>query len=205
MSTSRCHDVCSSPAGDPRDRDRRARSPARSLRPSGRPLAPRFGRHRLSRLVAAGGRLLQPDDSHAEPPEPPEPAASAALMLLCGIGPTSGRGAIVPPWPVRVIGMHGNPRRDHSDSTLAGTIPPIAAAMSFRPSVCHALERQRPRGLTLALAPLLAGLAQRVTRSPLAAGIIGAGRSWTACTISVLSMPRKYTDVIPRSACWICG
>jgi len=32
-------------------------------------------------------------------------------------------------------------------------------------------------------------------------GIIGAGRSWTACTISVLSMPRRYTDVIARSAC----
>ena len=46
----------------------------------------------------------------------------------------------------------------------------------------------------------LAGLAQCVSRSPLAAGIIGAGRSWTACTISVLSMPRKYTDVTPRSA-----
>jgi hypothetical protein len=47
----------------------------------------------------------------------------------------------------------------------------------------------------------LAGLAQRGSRSPLTAGIIGAGRSWTACTISVLSMPRKYTDVTPRSAC----
>ena len=33
------------------------------------------------------------------------------------------------------------------------------------------------------------------------AGIIGAGRSWTAAMISVLSIPRKYRDVIARSAC----
>ena len=39
---SRC-DVCSSPGGDARDSDRRARSPARSLWPSGRPLAPTIG------------------------------------------------------------------------------------------------------------------------------------------------------------------
>jgi hypothetical protein len=49
-------------------------------------------------------------------------------------------------------------------------------------------------------------LAQCATRRPLTAGITGAGRSWTACTISVLSIPRKYTDVTPRSACpnWSC-
>jgi len=52
----------------------------------------------------------------------------------------------------------------------------------------------------------VAGLAQCATRRPLTAGITGAGRSWTACTISVLSIPRKYTDVTPRSACpnWRC-
>jgi hypothetical protein len=33
----------------------------------------------------------------------------------------------------------------------------------------------------------------------------GARRSWTVSMISVLSMPRRYTDVTPRSACWICG
>jgi hypothetical protein len=36
--------------------------------------------------------------------------------------------------------------------------------------------------------------------SPFVAGIIGAGRSWTAWTISVLSIPRRYTEVIARSA-----
>ena len=38
------------------------------------------------------------------------------------------------------------------------------------------------------------------------AGIIGAGRSWTAWMISVLSIPRRYAEVIPRSACpsWRC-
>ena len=36
------------------------------------------------------------------------------------------------------------------------------------------------------------------------AGIIGAGRSWTAAMISVLSIPRKYRDVIARSACPSC-
>ena len=36
--------------------------------------------------------------------------------------------------------------------------------------------------------------------SPCVAGITGAGRSWTAWTISVLSIPRRYTDVIARSA-----
>ena len=35
---------------------------------------------------------------------------------------------------------------------------------------------------------------------------MGAGRSWTAWMISVLSIPRRYADVIPRSACpsWRC-
>ena len=41
---------------------------------------------------------------------------------------------------------------------------------------------------------------QDVTFNPLLAGIIGAGRSWTAGTISVLSIPRRYTEVIARSA-----
>jgi transposase InsO family protein len=41
---------------------------------------------------------------------------------------------------------------------------------------------------------------QDVTFNPLLAGIIGAGRSWTAWTISVLSIPRRYTEVIARSA-----
>ena len=35
---------------------------------------------------------------------------------------------------------------------------------------------------------------------PWVAGIIGAGRSWTAWTISVLSIPRRYAEVIARSA-----
>jgi hypothetical protein len=38
-------------------------------------------------------------------------------------------------------------------------------------------------------------------RSPLLAGIIGARRAWTASMISALSMPSRYTDVIPRFAC----
>jgi hypothetical protein len=48
--------------------------------------------------------------------------------------------------------------------------------------------------------PSSAALSDGLTYSPWVAGIIGAGRSWTACTISVLSIPRKYTDVIARSA-----
>ena len=39
------------------------------------------------------------------------------------------------------------------------------------------------------------------TRSPAFAGIMGARRSWTVSMISVLSMPRRYTEVTPRSAC----
>jgi hypothetical protein len=42
--------------------------------------------HGLSCLAAAGGRLLQSADAQAEP----RPAASAALLLLCGIGLISG-------------------------------------------------------------------------------------------------------------------
>jgi hypothetical protein len=40
--------------------------------------------------------------------------------------------------------------------------------------------------------------AQCGSRSPLTAGIIGAGRSWTACTISVLSIPRKVSRRVPE-------
>jgi hypothetical protein len=43
-------------------------------------------------------------------------------------------------------------------------------------------------------------LVQVLRVSPLWAGIIGAGRSWTVWMISVLSIPRRYTDVIARSA-----
>jgi hypothetical protein len=32
------------------------------------------------------------------------------------------------------------------------------------------------------------------------AGIVGVGRSWTAWMISLLSIPRRYAEVIPRSA-----
>ena len=39
---------------------------------------------------------------------------------------------------------------------------------------------------------------------PRSAGIIGAGRSWTAAMISVLSIPRRYREVIARSACPSC-
>ena len=38
-------------------------------------------------------------------------------------------------------------------------------------------------------------------QSPWVAAIMGAGRSCTAWTISVLSIPRRYTEVIARSAC----
>jgi hypothetical protein len=44
--------------------------------------------------------------------------------------------------------------------------------------------------------------AYRVSLRPLVAGIIGAGRSWTVWMISVLSIPRRYALVVPRSACW---
>ena len=33
------------------------------------------------------------------------------------------------------------------------------------------------------------------------AGIMGVGRSWTAWMISVLSIPRRYAEVIPIPAC----
>jgi hypothetical protein len=57
--------------------------------------------------------------------------------------------------------------------------------------------------------PVLVGRCLRTTHQedakqdyrPWVAGIIGAGRSWTAWTISVLSIPRRYTEVIARSAC----
>jgi hypothetical protein len=42
---------------------------------------------------------------------------------------------------------------------------------------------------------------QRVGASRCPAGIIGAGRSWTAWMTSVLSIPRRYAEVIARSAC----
>ena len=42
---------------------------------------------------------------------------------------------------------------------------------------------------------------QRVIVRPLVAGIIGAGRSCTVLMISVLSIPRRYVDVVPRSEC----
>ena len=50
----------------------------------------------LSRLAAAGGRLLQPDDAQAERREA---GGIRALSLLCGIGGPVRAGAIVPPLP----------------------------------------------------------------------------------------------------------
>jgi hypothetical protein len=38
-------------------------------------------------------------------------------------------------------------------------------------------------------------------RRPALAGIIGARRAWTESMISALSIPCRYTDVIPRLAC----
>lgn len=43
-------------------------------------------------------------------------------------------------------------------------------------------------------------LSQRCSATRGSAGIIGAGRSWTVAMISVLSIPRRYRDVIARSA-----
>ena len=92
----------------------------------------------------------------------------------------SGRWVLTPPWI-------GGPGRDRAMGQIGRGQLGCAAPVG----------RARRRGLP-------AGLTQCVSRSPLAAGIVGAGRSWTACTISVLSMPRKYTDVTPRSACPSC-
>lgn len=41
-------------------------------------------------------------------------------------------------------------------------------------------------------------LAQPLVRRPLLAGIIGAGRWWPVRMISVLSIPRRYRDVMAR-------
>ena len=46
--------------------------------------------------------------------------------------------------------------------------------------------------------------AQRRRASAAPAGIIGTGRSCTVWMISVLSIPRRYAEVIPRSACPSC-
>ena len=69
------------------------------------------------------------------------------------------------------------------------------------PALARFGQRRHPRRPRADVEPILRDLpssrdltAQSHTRP----GIIGAGRSWTAWTISVLSMPRRYTDVIAR-------
>ena len=61
--TSRCRDVCSSRGARCPNSDRRARSPGRSLRPSGRRLAPRLlchGRERHRRLTLTIASTIHP-------------------------------------------------------------------------------------------------------------------------------------------------
>ena len=99
-------------AGDARDSDRRARSPARSLRPSGRPLTARLVRHGLSCPAAAGGRLLQPDDAQAESLEAGGIRRAIASRRRRPRRPArSDRPAVA----VRVIGMRGKEWRGSAD------------------------------------------------------------------------------------------
>ena len=77
LATSRCRDVRGLRAGDARDSDRRARSLARSLRPSERPLTARLVRHGFSRAgspartTTLGGKRS------------PQPAGVARRTCVC--------------------------------------------------------------------------------------------------------------------------
>jgi hypothetical protein len=75
---------------------------------------------------------------------------------------------------------------------------PITAALRFAPMAACGLLRFR-------VEPAGGGMASAATelygpiRSPVVADITGALRSWTVSMISRLSIPRRYTDVTPRS------
>jgi hypothetical protein len=85
----------------------------------------------------------------------------------------------------------GRPRefRDQRN-TCAGVSGPWVTTALDRPGRALAVGRAKRRG------PDWFGLARK--SKAVGCGITGAGRSWTACTISVLSIPRRYTDVHPE-------
>ena len=73
--------------------------------------------------------------------------------------------------------------------------PPTAAALS---------SWRRTGGEELARLPA-AGSHSVQTCNELWTGTIGARRACTVSMISALSMPCRYTEVMPRLVCWICG
>ena len=176
-----------------------------------RTLAFRESERRIRATFAGGGLLSSPTSRRAGR----ERATTASALAAA---------------PASLCLCHGRERQRRATLTIASTIhatrarrsPPTGSSPltsagggsdhrlgSEGPRRDRPMRRSRTAGCDAPVGRArrhgpLAGLAQCVNRSPLTAGIIGAGRSWTACTISVLSMPRKYTDVTPRSACPSC-
>jgi len=95
------------------------------------------------------------------------------------------------------------------DRTIASALPPAGGARllrrqgapeSWASGACSPRTKHKRRRVDRAKHDPPVVACQEGTFSPFVAGIIGAGRSWTAWTISVLSVLRRYTEVIVRSA-----